>query len=189
MTDLDLNILKTITSEKVHALAFAYHFGPELFEPRYQLFSKLCIDYIKSFRDIPTRRTLVSRHSPNVTFVTNINSSFDKLENLNYNFSEYTYDLSQIKKRYQHSAIDKIRENAAQEDVDDPEQFFKDLSLQIQDVVRLDLSRSYTQKPVGDYVDEFQERYLARKLNPEAIVEINTGGAPTRGRWNISFSN
>jgi replicative DNA helicase len=176
MNAADLGVLKGITSDKVSGITFAHSFDHTLFSPEYSTFGKLCIDYLKAFRDVPTRRTLTERHHPNIDTVGLINKVWDELDNFDYNQHEFNYDLTKLKKRYQKSAVNKIRARAEQEgSVEDPGAFFKDLALRIQDVARLDLARGFTQMPAGDYIEEFAERYEARRLHPEQAPEVNTG--------------
>jgi replicative DNA helicase len=175
--ELDLKILKSITTDKVNALSFSYKYDKSIFDSNSQEFAKLVIEYIQHFKSTPTRRTLIDRHKANEKLVELISESFDELEAIEYDIKEFPYDLVQFKKRYQQAAVERIREQTGDEDPDNPEnpeEFFNKLSLEISRVTSLDLERTYTQKPVGDYVDEFIESYESYKLNPEAFQEIQT---------------
>ena len=176
--ELDLKILKAIVDDKVNALTYAYRYDHTLFDDDCQRFAKLVLDYIKHFRMPPTKRTLVDRHKGNSQIVTLIESTWDEIDALEYDLKEYPYDLSELKKRYQQRAVEVIRERAASDDPDrpeNPEEYFNKLSLEINRVTSLDLERTHTQKPVGDYIEEFEEGYDARKQNPDQAPEIKTG--------------
>jgi replicative DNA helicase len=175
--ELDLRILKSITNDKVNALTFAYKYDSSLFDDDVKRFGQLTLDYIKHYRSPPTKRTLLDRHKGNQNIVDIINETWDEVEEYDYDLKEYQYDLSCLKRRYQERAVDQIRELASQDDPDnpkDPESYFNALSLAINRVTSLDLERSFVQKPVGDYVDEFSESYNIRKENPESSIEIKT---------------
>jgi len=175
--ELDLRILKSIITDKVNGLSFCYKYDNSIFDEKSQRFAKLVIDYIQHFKASPTRRTLIDRHKDNSSIVDIINDSFDEIESLEYDIKEFSYDLTQFKKRFQIDSVEKIRDQANLEDPDhpqDPEDYFNKLSLAISRITSLDLERTYTQKPVGDYVDEFSESYNSYKLNPESFQEIQT---------------
>lgn len=176
--ELDLKILKSLINDKITALSFVYRYDYTLFDDDIQRFAKLVLDYIKFFKAPPTKRTLLDRHSDNSSLAQIINTTWDEVEEIEYETREYPYDLEELKKRYKQRAVEIIRERAAEDNPDNPEnpeEYFNKLSLEISRVVSLDLERTYTQKPVGDYVDEFADSYSARRLNPEISEEIFTG--------------
>jgi replicative DNA helicase len=178
MEELDLKILKGIINDKVNSLTFVYKYDHTLFDEDSGRFAKLVLDYTKHFRAPPTRRTLIDRHKHNSHLVTLINDSWDEIDELDYSISEFHYDLGELKKRYQQRAVEAIRNRIAEEDPDDvenPEEYFNKLSLEINRVVSLDMERTHTQKPVGDFIEEFEEGYEARSQNPENSPEIKTG--------------
>ena len=176
--ELDLKILKAIVNDKVSALTFSSRYDHTLFDNDVQRFAKLVLDYTKHYRAPPTKRTLLEQHGNNQLLATTIEDSWREIEELDYDTREYPYDLAQLKKRFQFQAVEEIRARAAAEDPDspqNPEEYFNNLSLAINRITSIELERTYTQKPVGDYIQEFSESYEARKLNPEASVEIKTG--------------
>lgn len=173
--ELDLKILKNIVSDKVNALTFSYRFDQSLFEGESQKFGKLVLDYVKSFRSPPTRKTLLDRHKTNSLNIDIVNKFWDELDQIEVDGKEYTYDLNLLKKRYQESAVLEIKAKAENENPDNPEEFFKKLSIEIQRVTSLDLERTFIQKPVGDHVDTFQEGYVSKQLNPDQAPQIKTG--------------
>jgi replicative DNA helicase len=178
MEELDLKVLKGIITDKVNALTFTYRYDSTLFDEDSERFAKLVLDYIKHFRAPPTKRTLIDRHKNNSHITDLIENAWDEVEAVESNAYEFQYDLGELKKRYQQRAVDIIRERASAEDPDNPdnpEEYFNKLSLEISRVTALDMERTHTQKPVGDYVDEFQEGYESRRQAPEESPEIKTG--------------
>ena len=175
---LDLRILKGICNDKVNALTFAYRYDQTLFDDTAERFAKLVLDYTKHFRSPPTKRTLLDRHKGNSHLTGVIENVWDEMDGLEYDIKEYPYDLAELKKRFQVRGVERVREVAGSDDPDEPEnpeEYFHKLSLEISRIVALDLQRTYTQKPVGDYTDEFSEAYESRKMNPEDVPEIKTG--------------
>lgn len=176
--ELDLRILKAICTDKVSALTYAYRYDHTLFDEDTERFAKLVLDYTKHFRAPPTKRTLLDRHKNNAHLTNLIEETWNEIDEYEYDLKEYSYDLEQLKQRYRERAVEVIRERAAEDDPDspeNPEEYFNRLSLEISRVTSLDLERTHTQKPVGDYIDEFQEGYEARKEAPEDTHEILTG--------------
>lgn len=177
LEELDLRILKAIITDKVNALSFSYKYDHTLFDSETERFAKLVLDYTKHFRSPPTRRTLLDRHKGNSNLSQIIESAWDELDEFEYDNKEFTYDLGELKKRFQKKAVEIIRDKAEVDEssLENPEEYFHKLSLEISRVVSLDLERTHTQKAVGDYVDEFADLYESRKQNPEDFPEIQTG--------------
>lgn len=176
--ELDLKILKGILDDKVNALTYAHRYGPELFDEDSSFFGGLVLSYIKHFRAPPTRRTLKERHSGNDEIQRIIDNTWDEVEGLDYNVKEFSFDLEELKNRFRHRAVEKIREQAATDDPDNPENpelYFNKLAMEISKATSLDLERTHTQKPVGDYIEEFKDSYQAQIDNPEHSLEIKTG--------------
>lgn len=173
--ELDLRILKALTTDKISALTYVNKFDHTLFSNEFKLFGKICTDYINTYRSPPTERTLIEfQKDPSNTPI--IESTWQDLELIDYDIREYSFDLDKLKKRHQHRKIEEIRERAAdEENVEDYDKFIKELSLKINEVVRLDLGRSYVHESAGDYVDKFREVYENIKNNPESINRIKTG--------------
>lgn len=176
--ELDLKILKGIIEDKVNALTYTYRYGNELFDEDSAFFAGLVLSYIKHYRAPPTRRTLRERHAGSDETLRVIDSSWDEIEALNYNIIEFSFDLEEMKNRFRHRAVEKVREQAASDDPDrpeNPEEYFNKLSMEISKATSLDLERTHTQKPVGDYIDEFKDSYEIQLNNPGDTTEIKTG--------------
>jgi replicative DNA helicase len=171
--DLDLRVLKGILFDKVNALTFVYKYDYDLFSDNVQKFAKATSDYIKTFRAPPTSKTL--KENCKYLDINLIDDVFEQIESYQYNLNEYTFDVSKLKKRFQEKAVEEIKERVADDISEKPEEFVKKISLDIQRVVALDLERTYTQKTVAEFADEFLERYNQRGLNPEIQREIKTG--------------
>lgn len=176
--ELDLKILKGIVNDKVNALTYAYRYGSELFDEDSAFFGGLVLSYTKHFRAPPTRRTLKERHAGNDEIQRIIDYTWDEIDGLDYNIKEFSFDLEELKNRFRHRAVERIREQAASDDPDNPEnpeQYFNKLSLEISRATSLDLEKTHTQKPVGDYIEEFKDSYQTQQDSPESSIEIKTG--------------
>ncbi|NJO18638.1 MAG: AAA family ATPase [Thioploca sp.] len=174
MKDLDLKVLRGITEDKVTAIQFAHTYDASLFSDQYRKFSRSVLEYTKNFRTPPTINTLSDYYSKDPGFVSTIQTTFEKINQIDFDKKEFNYYISKLKKRYQVKVQKEISAEAADVDDDTPESFFKKLALKMQDVARLDLSRGYLQQTIGDYVDEFQERFKNRMEQPELLPLIKS---------------
>jgi hypothetical protein len=185
--DLDIKILKTILTNNTHGIEFSYNLNAAVFTPELQVFVKLVLDYIKAFRVVPTRRTLIERHAGNTDRIAEINQIWDAVDEYSYNIQEYPYDLDRLKKRYQSTAIVQIKDrlDVIEGEIVDPDSVLKELALRLQQTTIVKDGRSYTQKVVGDYLEEFADRYEARRASPEdnpavftkySLIDFVTGG-------------
>lgn len=183
---IDLNVLKVVTSNKVKALEFAYAFDDTMFSDDMRRGAKLVIDYIKSFRTVPTKRTLIDRYGHRSDDVEKIEELWDELETHSYDENEYEYDLEKMKDRFSLETAKAIRDGIDEsinegddDDVDadpvDPDAIIKQVKLKIQQVSSVREGRSHTQKVVGEYLSEFKDRYEARAMYPEENPRIMTG--------------
>ena len=172
---LDQRILSCLLKDSATCRQFASSYDSTLFSDEYRRFAKMVLDYTKTFRNPPTRRTLTEYHAPNTDTISLINSTWDKVESIGADNLEFTYDLKNLKTRYQKGVKTKILTDAAEASDQSPDSFFKGMALKLQDVARLDLSRTYTQMPAGDYVPDFREKLLARKDQPEQSLNMKTG--------------
>ncbi len=172
--ELDLKILKTLLTHNVHGLEFAYNLNASLFSQETRIFAKIVLDYIKSFKAVPTRRTLLDRHNGNIARTEEINRIWDEVEAYTYDVNEYSYDLEKMKKRFQIVVANTVKENL-QAEIVDPEKTLKDILLTVQQANIIKAGRSYTQKVVGEYLEEFSDKYEARKESPESKPAIKTG--------------
>ena len=60
---LDLSILKVLTTNKTHAIEFANECDSKLFSPDVWNFANLVINYLKSYKELPTLRVLTEKLS------------------------------------------------------------------------------------------------------------------------------
>jgi replicative DNA helicase len=178
LEQLDLKILKAITTDKISALSFSHKYDSEVFDEDSRRFAKLTLDYIKHFHSPPTRRTLLDRHRNSTTLANVINEAWDELDATTYDVKEFSYDVNEVKSRFKEKCVENLRNIAASDDPDNPtnpEEYFNNISMALAKINSFESGRTHIQKPIGDFVDEFQESYEARLLNPEVTIEVPTG--------------
>ena len=165
---IDLRIFKVITTNKIDALTFAQTYNYDLFHEK--LFGRLILAYLRAFRDVPTRRTL--KEWTEGQYNDYIEACWNQMDRLDYNLSEYRFDLEQLKKRYIAETISEIQEYAV--DTNNSDKILKDIALKIQTIKTVQTGRSFVQETVKEHFDEFKEHYEAVQDNPESDERILT---------------
>lgn len=163
---MDLRIFKTLTSNKIDAIAFAATYNHDLFHEK--MFAKLLLAYLKAFRSVPTRRTM--QEWTNGRYTDLIDAVWNRIESTEYNVQEYSFDLEQLKKRYIAETINDIKRYAS----DDSEHAIKDISLKLQTIKIVQQGRSFAQQTVRDHFDEFEQRYQAKSKDPQQTDQVIT---------------
>lgn len=174
MNELDINILKSILSNVNHGVDFAHTYNNLLFSPNTQLFARFVIEYIKTYRALPTRRVLVSSHKQNESSVDYINSFMDVIEKSEYNTQEYPYDLEQLKKRYASESLLSAQQEPADKIAENPYKVAKKFATVIQKIQAVSRGRAFTQKTVKDHIDDFSNEYVAKTENESRSESILT---------------
>lgn len=178
MYTLDLNILKALISNRMIAMEFSYRYDSDLFHEKLQRFAKIVINYVKVYRSLPSKRTLLERHSTE-GIEDYVNFVWDKLENIEYNNEDYPFDLEQLKKRYTEKSIvgikTKIASQLFDEKLSDPQGLLKDIYLTTQKTQSLFKSQGFIQQTLKDFVPEFEELYKAKEKDPFVGMGIPTG--------------
>jgi len=80
LNQLDLVVLKTIITSRKYALEYVHDCNEKLFQPDLWRFVKFSIDYIRAYKEVPTKRVLLERAAGNSSLTEYINTVFSKLE-------------------------------------------------------------------------------------------------------------
>src|SRR5574339_277778 len=109
---LDLSILKSIISNKKHALDFANEFDAKLFSPETWNFANLVVGYVRTYKELPTLRVITEKLSKgnNDKLIDSVKKVWDQLEKIDYNDREFKHDLEKLKKRFAEKQIVSIKE-------------------------------------------------------------------------------
>jgi replicative DNA helicase len=171
--NLDLVILKTITTNKKHGLDFANEFDPtkqQFFSTDVWNFANLVVGYIKTYKELPTLRVLTEKLSKgnNVKLIDNVKKVWESLECINYNDKEFKHDLEKMKKRFAenqissvHSALTKLTEGSM-----DVGKAMSEMQKTIQSINAISKNRTYENKSIKDYLPVFVELFNVKKNNP-----------------------
>lgn len=174
--EIDFNILKAITTDTVKGLDFSNNYGNVLFDLAVKEDAKLVTDYIKSYRSLPTKRTLLDKYGTDQDKIEKINNLWEKLKDHEYDVKEFSYDLEQLKERFKRQQLEKIYDNLERKlNNTDEDVLIRELNLSLQEISVIRDGRTHTQKNVADYIDEFEERYKLLQNKEMVRPEIKTG--------------
>lgn len=178
-TNLDLSILKAITTNKKHALDFVNDQEPKLFSTDIWVFANIVFNYIKTNKEVPTLRTLTDplNKGNNDQLILTLSKFWKEVEEFQYNDTEYIYDLKKLKKRFAEKQIIQLKDNISKIDNEkiDVSKYVIELQKTVQNIKTLDQKKSYERKTLKQAIPEFKEEYRARQLNPEHNAGIPTG--------------
>lgn len=174
--DQDLRLLKALTTDQRLALDFVSSNDPGLFMGEARSVGKAVFDYIKTYKNIPTKRVLVDRHQKDAQLTSRIESLFDSLQTIDFDVNEYQYDIEKIKQRYVDTKYHNLKDDI-QFGKMSPEQTMESVEQALKDIKRIKQpSRTaYTQKSIDEYLPEFHEEYVAKIENPELGQGVLSG--------------
>jgi len=177
MSDLDFNILKVITTDATKALDFAFNCDVDLFSQETREDAGFIVEFIKAYRTIPSKRTLIDRYATSPEKLIYMGKLWDDIQNHEYNTYDYKYDLQEMKERYKKRYVKSIHNSVTEkmEAGEDPDTIIKDIALRLQKASSVNGGRTHIQQSVGDYLDEFKKRYESKKNTEIESPNILTG--------------
>ena len=176
-SDLDLSILKTITTNKKYALDFVSECSTNLLSPDVWAFSNLVVGYIKTYRDVPTINILVERvNKTNPAFADTVRTIWTTIEKHKTDDKEYAVNIEKIKNRFAENEIVKLKETLSRFDhsstISKP---LNDIEKTINTIKSLTTKKTYERKTLKDSVDAFKEEINAKLLDPSFDAGALTG--------------
>jgi len=175
--ELDFAILKTLITNKKHSLEFVHECNEKLFEPDNWRFAKLIIDYIRIYRDVPTKRVILERvkASRNDAFYESVNSIYSKLEIFQYDDKEYKHDLEKIKTRFSENLISNLKNNLERDGSIDVKKSLNELQSVVSNIKSVNQVKAYDQGSLKESIEDFTNRYKAKLKDPNYGVGLATG--------------
>lgn len=175
---LDLSILKVLITNKHYAIEFANECDSKLFTPDVWNFANLVVNYIRSYKDLPTLRVLTEKLSKgnNDKLVEHISKVWQSLAQLEYDDKEYKHDLEKLKKRYAEKQISSVKDSLLKLEpgtMDIPKAL-GEMQKTIQTIKSLNQVKAYESKNIKEYLPFFVEKFNKKKENPDLEVGIKT---------------
>jgi replicative DNA helicase len=177
--DLEMRVLKTITSNKKFGLDFANENDPKLFSGELWNFANVVVGYIKTHKDLPTIRVINEKLAKgnNDNLLKKINSVWNALQKVQADDKEYKHDLDRLKKRFAEKQIldtsgmlSKLEPGSI-----DVNKTVVELQKTIQSIKGLNQTRSYERRTLKDEVPHFRDEYNAKLEDPNFDAGIKTG--------------
>jgi len=179
LEDQDLRLLKGILSSERAGKEFANTYTHELFIKDSIDFAKYVLDYIKTFKTIPTKKTLLDFCKTNPSSQDRIEYVWGELDKIEYDIIEFNYDLEKLKNRFAKDKIESIRNSIDINILDniDYEKTLRDIKKQIELTERLRSGKrkTYTQRTIKDFAVEFKEEFLRKREDSTITKGILTG--------------
>jgi len=177
--DLEMRVLKTITSNKKFGLDFANENDPKLFSGELWNFANVVVGYIKTHKDLPTIRVINEKLSKgnNENLLKKINTVWEALQKVQVDDKEYKHDLEKIKKRFAEKALldtSGILSKLEPGNIDIGKAVVE-LQKTIQSIKGLSQTRAYERRTLKDDVPFFRDEYNAKLEDPNFDAGIKTG--------------
>ncbi len=175
--ELDLIILKTLISNKKHAVEFVNDYDSKLFLPNVWNVANSIINYIKAYKDIPTLNVILDKlNNKNEALRDNHINIWNQIEATNINDHEYKHYLEKIKNRYAASQIFDLKQsfNAFDGNNNIP-LFVSKMNKTLQSIKRLNQVKAYDRKTLKEVLPLFKEEYRAKVSDPTFDRGMKTG--------------
>ena len=169
--DLEMRVLKTITSNKKFGLDFANENDPKLFSGELWNFANVVIGYIKTNKELPTLRVINEKlgKGNNENLLKKINAVWESLQKVQADDKEYKHDLEKLKKRFAEKQL--LDTSSALSKLDpgniDVNKTVSELQRTIQSIKGLSQKRTFERRTLKDDVPHFRDEYNAKLENPD----------------------
>ena len=177
--ELDLSILKAITTNKKQALDFADDCDAKLFSPEVWNFANIVVGYIRNYKEVPTLRVITERlaKGSNDKLIDNVKKIWEQLEKATHNDKEYKHDLEKLKKRFAEKQIATIRDSFAKMDLGsmDVSKAVSEMQKTVQTIQTLSQAKSFDRRTLKEALPSFVDKFNARRNNPKIDEGLKVG--------------
>lgn len=176
--ELDLVVLKHILTNKKNALEFIHDGNEKIFAQDAWRFAKIIIDYLKTYKELPTRKVINERlkSQKNEAVFNYVNKIWDNIESVKIDEKEYKHDLEKIKTRFTERLIFDLKDRLINEDGRvDIKKSVGELNATVNHIKGINQVKAYEQKTLKESLDDFRNRYVAKMHNPNLGVGLKTG--------------
>jgi replicative DNA helicase len=179
LSELDLTILKTLVTNKKHALDFANECETKLFSTDAWNAANLIVGYIKTYKEIPTLRVITEKLSKgnNDKLIEHIKTIWAQLDKVQVNDAEYKHDLEKFKRRFAEREISSFKEKLSKQEPGtmDISKTVGDMQKTLQSIKGLSQTKAYERKTLKEAVPIFRDEYNAKMSDPNFDRGIKTG--------------
>jgi KaiC/GvpD/RAD55 family RecA-like ATPase len=174
--DLDFAILKVLLTNKKYALEFVHECNEKLFDSSFWRFAKLVIDYIRIYKEVPTKRVLIEKVKDlkNEVYLEYVINLVSKLEAFKYDDREYKHDLEKLKQRFSEKLINNFKSNL-NTDIINVKSSLNEMTSVLTNIKSINQPKAYEQKTLKESIEDFDHRFAAKLNDPHFGAGIATG--------------
>lgn len=177
--NLDFVILKTLITNKKHALDFSNECDAKLFSPEVWNFANLVVGYVKTYKELPTLRVIIEKlgKGNNDKLIENTKKIWNQLDIIQYDDKEYKHDLDKLKKRFAEKQIVNLKEklNSIESEPINIDKALAEIRKSVQNIVEIETHKTYDVKNVKDYLSIFVDKFKAQRENTNFDIGLKTG--------------
>lgn len=177
ISNIDLAVLKTITTDKIKSLDFFNEYDSYMFSPEVWVFVRSLSNYIKTYKELPTLKTLLSSSKKPEKEKESIKTIWEAIENFSHDTREYPIDLQNLKNKYTERQIVSVKSTFERLDVVDlnVDSVYNELQKAVNNIKVISGKKSFESHTVKEAVSKFKEKYNARIQNPNIDAGVKTG--------------
>lgn len=171
--ELDLVILKTLLTNRKYSLEFVHECNEKIFSKDLWRFAKLIIDYIRIYKDVPTKRVILERirANKNEALAEYAIQVFNKLDTIQYDDREYKHDLEKIKTRFSEELLANLKDSLGQ----DVKKGVNEIQSVLGHIKSINQVKAYEQHTLKESIPDFRTRYTAKLNDPNFGIGLATG--------------
>jgi replicative DNA helicase len=177
---VDLCILKAIITNRKLAIDFVSNCSEKLFVSDLWRFGRNIIDYIRIYKDVPTKRVVIEKikQNKNDALTKYFEETWAAVEAVQYDDREYHHDLETLKSRYSEKLISGLRENLGETSSNsstDVSRHISEIQSALNNIKSITQVKAFKEGNIREYVKDFQIQYQAKLNDPSFGVGIPTG--------------
>lgn len=170
---IDLEVLKVIITNRKYGMDFAVDGSDKILHPDLWRFTKAVLDYIKLYKEVPTKATLIDRAGKNENMAAYIDKTYVRLEAITANEKEFNFNVEKLKTRYQQMVVNRLKSLLERDEGLDKSLF--NIQATLNSVKEVGETKVYAQNTLKDGIGDFVERFNYRKANPDMAKGLFTG--------------
>lgn len=177
--ELDLAVLKAITTNKKQALDFASECDAKLFTSDVWNFANVVVSYTRNYKDIPTLKIIVDKLSKgnNEKQIESIKKVWDQIDKLQVDEREFKHNLEKIKKRFAERQINALKDSFNKMDAGsvDIQKAVADMQKTVQTIASITQSKAYDRRTLKEHLPVFVEKFNTKRINPKVDEGLKVG--------------
>jgi replicative DNA helicase len=173
LDNLDLQVLKTLFTNRKYAIEFVNECDTSLFSPDALRFANLITNYIRTYKELPTKNILIDKVKSNDTLSDYVNSILSQIDATESNPQEFPYRLQLIKDRFAQKQLTNLQTSLV---IDKGvSRHITDIQKTIADIQQLSRYKTFESRTLKEALPSFVDKYKAKQNNPTLEVGIRTG--------------